>query len=70
MMFPDTSNSQQNAALRRAAERFRAAGNSHVVHEHDTRKPFAPMREEFNASRASGRERYASAPEERSFASR
>jgi len=46
MMFPDTSNDQQLAALRHTAERFRAAGNSQVANEQETRKSFAPMRKD------------------------
>jgi hypothetical protein len=49
MMFPDTSNDQQLAALRHTAERFRAAGSSQVANEHETRKLIAPMREGINA---------------------
>jgi len=47
MMFPDTNNDQQLAAIRRAAERFRAAGNSNP--EHTTLKPFAATQERFNS---------------------
>jgi hypothetical protein len=49
MMFPDTSNDQQLAAIRHTAERSLAVVNSRVAREHETRQPIAPMREGFNA---------------------
>ena len=70
MMFPDTNNDQQLAALRRTAERYRAANNSPVERERETQKPLPPMREEFNADGAYEPEHFASAREERSLASR
>jgi hypothetical protein len=70
MMYPDTSNDQHLAALRRTAERHRAAKNAPVECEHETSKPLPPMREGFNADGASEPEQFASAREERIFASR
>ena len=70
MMFPDTSNDQQLAALRRTAERYRVADNSPVEHEPETLEPLPPMREEFNADGAHEPEHLASAREKRNLASR
>jgi len=70
MMFPDISNDQQLAALRRTAERYRAAGNSRVAYEHTTLTPLPPMREGFNSGVAFEPKYFASAREERSLASR
>ena len=72
MMFPDTSNDQQLAALRRTAERYRAADNAPVEHEHEreTLKPLPPMQEGFNADSAHEPEHFASAREKRRLASR
>jgi hypothetical protein len=72
MMFPDTSNDQQLAALRRTAERYRAANNSPIEHEREreTRKPLPPMREGFNADGAYEPEHFVSARKKRSLASR
>ena len=70
MMFPDTSNDRQLAALRRTAERYRAANNASVEHERAPWKPLPPMREGFNAGGASEPEHFALAREERSRASR
>jgi hypothetical protein len=70
MMFPDISNDQQLAALRRTAERYRAAGNSPVERECETRKPLPPMSEGFNAGGAYEPEHLASARKKRSLASR
>ena len=66
MMFPDTSNDQQLAALRRTAERFRAAGNSPDESERATWKPYSSMREGFNSGSACQPNHLASAREERS----
>jgi len=72
MMFPDTSNDQHLAALRRTAERYRAANNSPVEHElkRETCKPLPPKREGFNADGAYEPEQVAGAREERILASR
>ena len=72
MMFPDISNDQQLAALRRTAERYRAANNAPAEREceRETWKPLPPMREGFNANGASEPEHFASAREERSLARR
>ncbi len=70
MMFPDTSNDQQLAALRRSAERYRAAGNSPVEREHDSLKPLPQIWEGFNSGSAYSPESYASAPDLRSLSSR
>jgi hypothetical protein len=70
MMFPDTSNDQQLAALRRTAERFRTAGNTRAEFARATLKPFAPTRESFNSGDAFATELYALATEELSLASR
>jgi hypothetical protein len=70
MMFPDTSNDQQLAALRRTAERYRAANNAPAERERAPWKPLPPMREEFNAGGAYEAEHFASAREERILASR
>ena len=68
MMFPDTNNNQQLAALRRTTERYRAAGNSQVVYQHTMLKPFATMREGFNLGGAYQPKHFASAREELSLA--
>jgi hypothetical protein len=53
MMFPDTSNTQQSAALRQAAERSRAAEHSHAAssiqyeYAYSTWTPLPPRREGF-----------------------
>jgi hypothetical protein len=70
MMFPDTSNHQQLAALRRTTERYRAAGNSQAEYEHSTLKPFAPMKEGFNLGGAYEPKHFVSACEELSLANR
>ena len=70
MMFPDTSNDQQLAALRRTAERYRAAGSSRVAYEHTTLKPLPPMREGFNSGGAYEPQYFVSASEQRTLASR
>ena len=70
MMFPDTSNDQQLAALRHTAERSRAAGNSQLAYQHTTLQPFAPMKERFCSASTFESERYTSALEERLFACR
>jgi hypothetical protein len=64
MMFPDTSNYQQNAALCRAAARFRATGNSQVDYEHAPLKPFAAIREKFNSGDIYGPTRFVAGQEE------
>jgi hypothetical protein len=70
MMFPDISNDQQLAALRRTAERYRAADNAPVERECETRKPLPPMSEGFNSGGADKPNYFASARKERSHASR
>jgi len=70
MMFPDISNDQQLAALRRTAERYRAADNSPVERERETCKPLPPMSEGFNSVVANDPNYFAAAREERSLASR
>jgi hypothetical protein len=50
MMFPDTSNAQQSAALRQAAERSRSLCNSRNLYEPVKYKPIALRREAFTAS--------------------
>jgi hypothetical protein len=45
MMFPDTSNAQQNAALRQAAERSQAASNPQYEYAYSTWTPLPPKRE-------------------------
>jgi hypothetical protein len=68
MMFPDTSNDQQRAALRFAAERSRAAGNSRDEFERSPLKPLPPAREESRAGRARELARYAVASSHFHFA--
>ncbi len=71
MMFPDTSNDQQIAALRRAAERARAACNTHAEYARATWMPLPPRREELSTPAPhTDQVRYASAPKELSLASR
>jgi hypothetical protein len=50
MMFPDTSNSQQSAALRQAAERTQAASNPQYEYAYSTWTPLPPRREEVHSS--------------------
>jgi hypothetical protein len=45
MMFPDTSNAQQNAALRQAAERSHAASNPQYEYAYSTWTPLPPRKE-------------------------
>jgi hypothetical protein len=45
MMFPDTSNAQQSAALRQAAERSQAASNPQYEYAYSTWTPL-PLRRE------------------------
>jgi hypothetical protein len=45
MMFPDTSNAQQSAALRQAAERSPAASNTEYEYGYATWSPMPPRRE-------------------------
>jgi hypothetical protein len=45
MMFPDTSNTQQSAALRQAAERSQAASNPQYEYAYSTWTPLPPHRE-------------------------
>ena len=45
MMFPDTSNAQQSAALRQAAERSQAASNTEYEYGYATWSPTPPRRE-------------------------
>jgi hypothetical protein len=49
MMFPDTSNAQQSAALRQAAERSQAASNTAYEYGYATWSPMPPRREGLNA---------------------
>jgi hypothetical protein len=70
MMFPDTSNDQQLAALRRAAERYRAANCSQVAYQHTTLKPLPSMREELSSRGAYEPQHFISALEELSLSSR
>jgi hypothetical protein len=44
MMFPDTSNAQQSAALRQAAERSQAASNTAYEYGYATWSPTPPRR--------------------------
>jgi hypothetical protein len=50
MMFPDTTNDQQSAALRQAAERSSAASNSQYEYAYSTWNPMPPKREKFTPS--------------------
>jgi uncharacterized protein (DUF39 family) len=70
MMFPDTSNDQQLAALRRTAERYRAAGNTRSEYVRTTWKPLPPKREEMNSAGAYGLVRYDSVTKDLSLSSR
>jgi hypothetical protein len=45
MMFPDTSNAQQSAALRKAAERSQVASNPQYEYAYSTWSPLPPRRE-------------------------
>ena len=49
MMFPDTSNAQQSAALRQAAERSQAASNTEYEYGYSTWSPMPPRREGLTA---------------------
>jgi hypothetical protein len=68
MMFPDTSNAQQSAALRQAAERSPAASNTEYEYGYSTWSPMLPRREEPTGIRTPSR--YASAQETLGQASR
>jgi hypothetical protein len=60
MMFPDTSNEKQNAALRLTAERSHTAANSSDQNESTKRNVFSSMRE--GSSAAQQLARYFSVP--------
>ena len=49
MMFPDTSNAQQSAALRQAAERSQAASNTEYEYGYATWSPMPPRHEGLTA---------------------
>lgn len=51
MMFPDTSNAQQCAALRLAAERSQEASNPQYEYAYSTWEPLPPRREKLLGSR-------------------
>lgn len=50
MMFPDTANEKQNAALRLTAERSHAASNPSDPYERTLRNVFSSMREGSSAA--------------------
>jgi hypothetical protein len=64
MMFPDTSNAQQSAALRQAAERSQAASNTAYEYGYSTWDPMPPRREGLTSGSLHPPARYASAHEE------
>ena len=68
MMFPDTSNAQQSAALHQAAERSLAASNTAYEYGYATWSPMPPRREELTGIRTPSR--YVSAQETLRQASR
>jgi hypothetical protein len=60
MMFPDTGDEKQSAALRQAAERSHAA-NPQDEHQFVMRNAFVSMREGFSSGAAEELARYTSA---------
>ena len=68
MMFPDTSNAQQCAALRQAAERSPAASNTEYEYGYATWSPTPPRPEGLTGIPPQAR--YVSAREELSLSSR
>jgi hypothetical protein len=50
MMFPDTSNTQQSAALRQAAERSQTVSSTQYEYAYSTWTPLPPRRETIPAS--------------------
>ena len=69
MMFPDTSNAQQSAALRQAAERSQAASNPQYEYAYSTWTPLQPRREGITPSRPPAA-RYSTAHEDLHLISR
>jgi hypothetical protein len=69
-MFPDTTNAQQSAALRMAAERARTIGIPRSEFEESLWMPVPPRRESFNSAGAFVPVSYTSAHEELSYSSR
>jgi hypothetical protein len=45
MMFPDTSNARQSAAIRQAADRSQAASSTQYEYAYSTWTPLPPRRE-------------------------
>jgi hypothetical protein len=70
MMFPDTSNAQQSAALRQAAERSRAVSSPQSDYSPTTWKPMPAMRNGFSVGAVFGQARYAPAHDALRYASR
>ena len=68
MMFPDTSNAQQSAAPRQAADHSPAASNTEYEYGYATWSPTPPRREELTGIHPPSR--YASADETLRLASR
>ena len=64
MMFPDTSNAQQSATLRQAAERSQAASNTEYEYGYSTWSPMPPRRVGLTSGGIHPPARYASAREE------
>jgi hypothetical protein len=60
MMFPDTTNDKQNAALRLAAERFRALANFETQSEPATQNSFPASHREVPPDANQGRIRHTS----------
>jgi hypothetical protein len=69
MMFPDTSNEQQYAALRQAAERARRLANPQHEYEQAACRPVPSMWEGFRSAGMLALSRFESTPEEHSIVS-
>jgi hypothetical protein len=64
MMFPDTTDDKQCAALRHAAERARRLANPQLEYGQAMWKPMPPMRAGFDAGNPQQLSRYESGSEE------
>jgi len=70
MMFPDTSNAQQSAALRQAAERSRSVSSPQSDYTPTAWKPVPAMRKGLVSSDSYAPQRYAPASNTLHFVSR
>jgi hypothetical protein len=69
MMFPDTSNAQQSAALRQAAERSQAASNPQYEYAFSTWTPL-PLRKQGSPTSSLPATRFSKAQEVHSLINR